>query len=50
MIKLWNMQTSECFKTLIGERPYERMNISGVLGLTEAQRVSLRTLGAVEYP
>jgi hypothetical protein len=33
---------------LRAERPYERMDISGVKGLTEAQKVSLRALGAIE--
>lgn len=30
------------------DRPYERLNISGVQGLTEAQRASLVALGAIE--
>ncbi len=47
-IKLWNEYTGECLKTLKAERPYERMNISGITGLTEAQKASLRMLGAVE--
>jgi WD40 repeat protein len=47
-IRLWNMETAECLKTLVGHRPYERMNITAVQGLTEAQKASLLTLGAVE--
>ena len=31
-----------------GERPYEGMNISGVTGITEAQKASLKALGAIE--
>jgi hypothetical protein len=31
-----------------GDRPYERMRIGGAVGLTEAQRATLRALGAVE--
>jgi WD40 repeat protein len=46
-IKLWDVRTGECFKTLRPDRPYERMNITGVTGLTEAQKASLRALGAV---
>jgi WD40 repeat protein/transcriptional regulator with XRE-family HTH domain len=34
--------------TLRGEGPYVGMNISGVTGLTAAQRATLRALGAVE--
>ncbi|MCB0193107.1 MAG: helix-turn-helix domain-containing protein [Anaerolineae bacterium] len=48
-IKLWNIQTGECLKTLRPDRPYERMNITGVTGLTEAQKASLKALGAVDY-
>jgi hypothetical protein len=29
-------------------RPYERMNITGVKGLTEAQKATLKALGAIE--
>jgi WD40 repeat protein/DNA-binding SARP family transcriptional activator len=49
-IKLWDVQTGECLATLRADRPYERMNISGVTGLTKAQKASLRALGAVEDP
>ncbi len=49
-IKLWNAQSGECLKTLRGDRPYEGMNITGVTGLTELQKVALRTLGAIELP
>jgi WD40 repeat protein len=47
-IKLWNVQTGECIKTFRIDRPYERMNITSVSGLTEAQKATLRSLGAVE--
>jgi len=47
-IKVWNMQTGECLKTLTPDRPYERMNIIGVSGLTDAQKATLMVLGAVE--
>ena len=46
-IKLWDVQTGDCLATLRPERPYERMNITGVRGLTEAQKASLLALGAV---
>ncbi len=35
-------------RTLHLDRPYERMDISGVTGITDAQRLSLIALGAVE--
>jgi WD40 repeat protein len=47
-IKLWEVQTGDCLKTLQPERPYERMNITGVSGLTKAQIVALKALGAIE--
>jgi hypothetical protein len=31
-----------------GDRPYEGMNITGVTGITEAQKAMLKALGAVE--
>ncbi|MBD2341930.1 NACHT domain-containing protein [Calothrix sp. FACHB-156] len=47
-IKLWNVKTGECFQNLRVERPYEGMNITGVTGLTQAQKATLKALGAVE--
>jgi WD40 repeat protein len=47
-IRLWDIDTGECLKVLQADRPYEGMDISGVTGLTEAQKVSLRVLGAIE--
>lgn len=47
-IKLWNVRTGACLKTLRPDRPYEGMNITGVTGLTEAQKETLKALGAVE--
>ena len=49
-IKLWDVLTGECLKTLRSPRPYEEMNITGVTGLTTAQLVTLKALGAVEDP
>lgn len=48
-IKLWNVETGECLQTLRADRPYEGMNITGVTGLTEAQKATLKALGAVEH-
>jgi hypothetical protein len=43
-------QSGEVLKTLRRDRPYERMDITGVTGLTTAQVASLKALGAVETP
>ncbi|MBW4512337.1 MAG: hypothetical protein KME64_38470 [Scytonematopsis contorta HA4267-MV1] len=47
-INVWDMQTKECIKILRTERLYEGMNICGVTGLTQGQKETLITLGAVE--
>jgi hypothetical protein len=47
-IRLWDRQTGACLRTLRSDRPYERMNITQVKGLTEGQKATLRSLGAIE--
>ena len=47
-ILIWNVQTGEKLRTLTSDRPYERMNITGAIGLTDALRATLVALGAVE--
>jgi WD40 repeat protein len=47
-INIWDLHSGEHLRTLRGDRPYERLDISGVKGLTEAQKMTLRTLGAME--
>jgi WD40 repeat protein len=48
-IKLWDVQTGECVQTLRSDRPYEGMNITGVTGITPAQKQSLINLGAISH-
>lgn len=47
-VGIYKVQTGELLKTLRRDRPYERVNITGIRGLTEAQKQTLRELGAVE--
>jgi len=47
-IKLWDVKSGECLKTLRSKRPYEGMNITGTTGITEAQKETLKSLGALE--
>ncbi|MEM7131250.1 MAG: WD40 repeat domain-containing protein [Chloroflexota bacterium] len=47
-IKLWDTDSGKCVKTLRLEAPFAKMNISGLSGITEAQRESLKVLGAIE--
>ena len=45
----FGMPKGDLLRTLRAPRPYEGMNITGTEGLTEAQKSSLKTLGAVEH-
>jgi transcriptional regulator with XRE-family HTH domain len=47
-IRLWDLESGEPLQTLPRDRLYERLNITGIQGLTEAQKASLRALGAFE--
>lgn len=47
-IKGWDIEAGKCFISLRVPRPYEDMNITDVKGLTEAQRTTLKALGAIE--
>lgn len=47
-IRLWDITTGECLKILRSDRPYEGMNIANVRGLSDAQKATLKTLGAID--
>jgi len=47
-IMIWDLQSAEHLRTLRQDRPYERLNITGIKGLTDAQKSTLRALGATE--
>ena len=49
-LKLWSFAKGWLLNTLRIDRPYERMNIDNVTGMTTAQKQTLRVLGAVERP
>ena len=46
-IKIWNVQSGECINTLSNPKLYEGVDITGVKGLTAAQKATLIALGAV---
>lgn len=48
-IRIWQMETGEPAATLRRDRPYERLDISGIKGLTDGQKLALKMMGAVEY-
>jgi WD40 repeat protein len=47
-VRIWDVQTGDCLHTLQPEGPYAGMNITGITGVTEAQKAALKALGAVE--
>lgn len=50
-VKLWDMTLlggGACRQTITMEDPYTAMKITGITGITEAQRLALKMLGAVE--
>lgn len=46
-IQAWSLETVTHLKTLRCPRPYEDMMIANTTGLTEAQKVTLKALGAI---
>jgi WD40 repeat protein len=44
-IQLWDLKNGGHLRTLRSDRPYERLDITGIRGVTEAQKA---TLGAME--
>jgi len=47
-INIWDLERGEHRRTLRRDRPYERLEITGIRGLTEAQKATLHALGAIE--
>jgi WD40 repeat protein/transcriptional regulator with XRE-family HTH domain len=47
-VRQWEASTGTCVRTLRAERRYERLDITGLSGITDAQRQALIALGAVD--
>jgi len=47
-VRVWETDTGQVRHTLLADRRYERLDITGLTGLTEAQRDALLVLGAVD--
>jgi WD40 repeat protein len=47
-IRLWDLESGHALSTLRRDRPYERLTITGIQGLTQAEIATLRALGAVQ--
>ncbi len=48
VIHLWDSEDAQLIRTLRIDRPYERMDIRGLTGITAAQHTALVALGAVD--
>jgi WD40 repeat protein len=44
-IALWDLESGQSLRTLRRDRPNERLEITGIRGLTQAQKATLRALG-----
>jgi WD40 repeat protein len=47
-VRLWDASIGTCIRTIQAERRYERLDVTGLTGVTDAQRKALLALGAVE--
>jgi hypothetical protein len=47
-VKLWEVESGACLRTLRADRRYERLDITGLTGVTVAQRAALLALGALD--
>jgi WD40 repeat protein len=50
MTQLWDTSSGAVRRTLRAERRYEALDITGLTGITDAQRGTLLALGAIERP
>ncbi len=47
-LRVWNLATENCIQVLWTDKPYQGMNITGVTGITAAQKATLKALGAID--
>jgi len=47
-IRIWEASTGACLNTLKKDRPFQRVDITRLSGVTDAQRTALLALGAIE--
>jgi WD40 repeat protein len=48
LIRVWDAHGGACLHELRSDRQYQRMDITSLIGVTEAQRAALLALGAVD--
>ena len=46
-LRLWDTSSGNCLRSLRTDRRYERLDITGVIGVIDAQRAALFALGAI---
>jgi WD40 repeat protein len=47
-VKIWDATSGACLRSLWPERRYERLDITRLTGVTDAQRQALTALGALD--
>jgi WD40 repeat protein len=47
-VRIWDLESGAFLQMLSRDRPYERLTITAVTGLTAAQKATLRDLGAID--
>jgi WD40 repeat protein len=47
-VRLWDVHDGACLHTLRAERSYDRLDITGLTGVTAGQRAALLALGALD--
>lgn len=48
-VKLWDVETGECLRSIRSATSLGRMNITGVKGLTDTEIAALKALGAIAF-
>ena len=48
LVRIWDARDGTCLHTLRSERRYERLDITRLTGITDAQHAALKALGAIE--
>lgn len=48
-VRVWSVESGTVLQEMAIVRPYERMNVAGVSGLTETQEAKLKALGATVF-
>jgi WD40 repeat protein len=48
-VRLWEPSSGACLRVLRSDRRYERVDITGLTGVTAAQRATLLNLGAIDH-